>query len=433
MALHRLNQKELERRVKDALDSDAPVKISDGSNLQLVVRETGGMSWQLAYKLDGKRKTFSMGTYPSVTLSTARALAQEAREKIQKGEDPVKAKRALDRPKDAITVGELMKEWLSQHKKKWGATHYDDMDKAGKRDILPFVGSRPITSIAPDDVRTMLERVEKRGANYQLTRVRTVLSRMFEHAVDKDWIEVNPVVKVKRVTFNPHIPGHHPSVTEPNEFARLMKKLHSETSTLPIIALRLNALVFVRPQNLRFATWSQINFENRVWEAPQSQMKMGRAFLIPLADQTVELLSNLKQITSPNPRDLLFPTITNRSFSDVTLSKNLHRIGYKGRHCAHGFRSSAKTLLEEGGFSSKFTEKQLAHEIESKVARAYNRAEYWSDRVVMMQAWADYLDALVLSDKAPLPWSWFANWHAQRSMPPLLGQSTQMSDQASQV
>ena len=94
MALHELSQKELEKRIKEAQASDKSItKISDGEGLFLVVRGSGGMSWQLDYTLKGVRKTYSMGTYPTVKLSTARTLAEAARTLVQLGRDPVEERR----------------------------------------------------------------------------------------------------------------------------------------------------------------------------------------------------------------------------------------------------------------------------------------------------------------------------------------------------
>lgn len=133
---------------------------------------------------------------------------------------------------------------------------------------------------------------------------------------------------------------------------------------------------------------------------------------MPLSRQAVELLRNWQTVTGTEP--LMFPgSSRNGQLSENTLNVNLKRIGFGGRHSSHGFRATAKTLLEEGGFDSKYTNKQLAHDIDDKTERAYNRAEYWDIRVEMMQAWADYLDAL--RTDLHQPYRWFSDWRLQRS------------------
>lgn len=413
MALHELSQKKLESELKAAQASGGIRKISDGEGLYLMVRRNGGASWQLQYSFAGKQKTYSFGTYPKLSLSVVRGLAKDVREDIARGIDPVEKRREARSPVEVKikNVGALIQEWLDLHRLKWSATHYDDFDKAAKSNVLPHIGAKDINLVTPEDIRTLLRKIEERQANYMLTRVRSLLERAFEHALDTDQIAANPVHRVKRRSFEAHSENHHPARIDPREFGVLLQKLDNDVQTLPVLALRLNALVFVRPQNLRSGQWSDVDLENRVWTIPFEQMKKERAFLVPLARQAVELLTNLKTITGH--QELLFPSPRGGSYGDTTFMKNLHRLGYKGLHSTHGFRTSAKTLLEEGGYESKYVEKQLAHEIENKVDRAYNRAEYWPQRVEMMQAWADYLDALRKDPQQP--WAWFADWRARQS------------------
>lgn len=423
MSLHELSQKALEKKFKEALAKDGTTRIADGESMYLKVRSKGGKnssSWTLDYQLFKQpRKSITFGTYPKMTLSMARELAQQAREKVQRGEDPVQAKREIaekaESEKNALkteilsqrTVAQLVSTWLAKNEKKWGATHYDDIDKAIKRDILPYIGTEYISRVTPEHIDSILKRVEARGALNKLGRVRSILDRLFEEAFDDSKIVSNPVARVKRSKFEAHTGEHFPAIVDPTEFAKLLIKLDAEEATLPIMALRFNSMVFVRPQNLRFAEWSQFDFEEKTWLVPYAQMKKDRAFLVPLSTQTIKFLKNLKLITGTGK--LLFPSPRGKEFGDTTFTKNLHRLGYKDIHTTHGFRSSAKTMLEEGGFDSRYTEKQLAHELEGKVEKAYNKAEYWLARVEMMQAWSDYLDALRTSEKAPLPWNWFAD------------------------
>lgn len=427
MALHELSQKELEKRLKQAREKGGVTKIGDGSNLYLVVRADGGASWQLNYSFAGSQKTYSMGTYPKVSLSTARTLAQQARELLQFGKDPVaERKKAREAPKEGKTVAELVGAWLNMNKPTWSATHYDDFDIATKRDIYPYIGTKDVASVTNEDIRNILERVEKRGANYKLTRVRAILVRSFDYGIDKGWIDSNPAQRVKRSGFTAHVEQHHPALKSPEDVSQLLVKLDAEEATLPILALRLNALVFVRPQNLRSASWDQFNLDEGVWTIPKGLMKMNREFLVPLARQTVDLLRNIHTITGH--QELLFPSPRGGMYGDTTFMKNLHRLGYKGKHSTHGFRTTAKTLLEEGGFQTKVVEKQLAHEEQNKVERAYNRAEYWPERVRMMQAWADYLDAV--KQKPHNPWTWFAQWQARQSTDQSLSKPSSTHDQS---
>ena len=427
MALHELSQKELEKRIKAARESANRItKISDGSGLYLVVRQSGGMSWQLDYSLLGVRKTFSMGTYPQVKLSTARTLAEQARESVQLGQDPVARRRtARNANQNAKTIAEVVHEWLEHNKHEWSERHYSDFQQAARANILASHGARRITELTAEEVRGMLQKVADREALYMLTRVRSVFTRFCQYAEDQGYLTLNPMTKIRRREYKAHVGGHHPAITNYREFRNLLLRLDEEAASISIAALRFDTLVWVRPQNLRSAQWSHIDLEARVWEVPHHLMKKGREYLVPLSRQAVELLHHWKTITGGER--LVFPGQGKAGqLSENTLNKNLDRIGFKGRQTVHGFRASAKTMLEEGGFHSKYTKKQLAHDIDDKTDRAYNRAEYWDARVQMMQAWADYLDALRLEPQ--LPWVWFADWHVRRSSAGLHLPATSLPD-----
>jgi integrase len=162
-------------------------------------------------------------------------------------------------------------------------------------------------------------------------------------------------------------------------------------------ALRLAAYVFVRPGELRHAEWKEFDLDTAIWTIPAEKMKMRRPHRVPLARQPLAVLRKLQAITG-NGR-WLFPSVRTlaRPISENTLNAALRRLGYGSEEmCTHGFRGMASTRLNEmGQWNPDAIERQLAHQEANAVRRAYTHsAEYWPDRVQMMQAWADYLDGL---------------------------------------
>jgi integrase len=126
-------------------------------------------------------------------------------------------------------------------------------------------------------------------------------------------------------------------------------------------------------------------------------MKMRRAHRVPLARQPLAIIRALREIIGSGR--WLFPSVRafTRPISENTLNAALRRLGYGSEEmCTHGFRATAATRLNEmGRWNPDAIERQLAHQEASAVRRAYTHsAEYWPERVLMMQAWADYLDAL---------------------------------------
>jgi len=132
-----------------------------------------------------------------------------------------------------------------------------------------------------------------------------------------------------------------------------------------------------------------------LWRIPAERMKMREAHIVPLARQSVDILTTLQPITGR--QQYVFPAIGGggRPLSENTLNGAIRRIGYSGAEMtAHGFRTMASTLLNEQGVHPDLIELQLAHAERNTIRAAYNRAQRLAERREMMQTWADYLDKL---------------------------------------
>jgi integrase len=153
----------------------------------------------------------------------------------------------------------------------------------------------------------------------------------------------------------------------------------------------------VRPGELRQAEWNEFDLNAAVWTIPPTKMKMRRPHRIPLSQQSLNIIRELREVTG-NGR-LVFPSVRTvlRPISENTLNAGLRRLGYASEEMSsHGFRSMASTRLNEmGRWNPDAIERQLAHQEANSVRRAYTHgAEFWSERIQMMQTWSDFLDAL---------------------------------------
>ncbi len=122
---------------------------------------------------------------------------------------------------------------------------------------------------------------------------------------------------------------------------------------------------------------------------------MDEQHIVPLSTQAVSILRELQPLTGRGR--YVFPSLrsADRPMSNNTVNAALRRLGYSGDdQTGHGFRSMASTLLNELGWHPDLIELQLAHAERNKVRAAYNRAQRLAELQKMMQAWADYLDAL---------------------------------------
>jgi integrase len=152
----------------------------------------------------------------------------------------------------------------------------------------------------------------------------------------------------------------------------------------------------VHPGELRHAEWAEFDLEEAVWNIPALRMKMKQPHIVPLCDQAIEILKELKEVSGSSK--YLFPSVRtfSRPMSNNTVNAALKRLGYdKDTMTGHGFRAMARTILDEVlEVRQDWIEHQLAHAVKDPNGRAYNRTAHLAGRREMMQLWADYLDGL---------------------------------------
>jgi integrase len=190
---------------------------------------------------------------------------------------------------------------------------------------------------------------------------------------------------------------HHAALTDPVAVGGLMRAIDGFTgSFVTTCALKLSALTFVRPGELRHAEWAEIDLDGATWSIPGGKMKMKVDHIVPLSTQAVAILTELKDVTGHG--GYVFPSERggSRPMSENTVNGALRRLGFTSDEMtAHGFRAMARTILDEGlGFRPDYIEHQLAHAVKDPNGRAYNRTAHLPERRKMMQTWADYLDKI---------------------------------------
>jgi integrase len=190
---------------------------------------------------------------------------------------------------------------------------------------------------------------------------------------------------------------HRAAIVAPAELGALLRAVDGHNG-MPEVrgGLQLLALTFVRPGELRGAVWTEIDIDKAVWTIPGARMKMRRPHRIPLACQTIVVLKNLRAVTAQ--AELILPGMRGRGrpLSENTLNAALRRLGYaKDEMTSHGFRAAASSIINENNmWNPDAIEAQLAHVEGNAVRRAYARAEFWDERVKMMQWWAYRLDEI---------------------------------------
>ena len=248
----------------------------------------------------------------------------------------------------------------------------------------------------------MLRRIEARGKVETARRLRGTCGMVFRYAIATARAERDPSANLRGALTAPKV-THRAAIIEPNAIGGLLRAIDGYGGYSVVrAALQLDALFFVRPGELRHAEWREFDFDGAEWRIPAEKMKMRRVHRVPLSRQALAILQELKPMTGYSR--WLFPSIKSamKPISENTLNGALRRLGYSSDEMtAHGFRAMAATRLNEiGRWSPDAIERQLAHEEQNATRRAYTHgAEYWFERVAMMQAWADYLDELRLAGK----------------------------------
>ena len=383
------------------------IRLFDGGGMYLEVAPSGGKWWRHKFRFGGKEKLLSLGIYPQVSLSEARKRRQAARELLAKGIDPSavrKAEKAAPANLAADSFEVVAREFLAVKIEEWSGPHATRWLQRLEHDVFPWLGAQSLASLTAPMLLQVLRRVEARGVRETVHSIQQSCGQVFRYGVSTGRCERNPAADL-RGALRPVLVKHMAAVTEPKELGDLLRAIDEyQGSPVTRAALQISALVFQRPGNVRAMKWTDVELEGEapIWTIPAAEMKRarygkenGRPHLVPLAQQAVAILKDLHPLTGHGK--YVFPSLhgEGRCMSENTVNVALRRLGVdKDTHTAHGFRSSARTLIvEKLGVPSEVIESQLAH-AKPGLGNTYDRAEFVEQRRQMMDAWANYLDKL---------------------------------------
>lgn len=375
-------------------------RVFDGQGLYIEISPTGSKYWRLKYRMHGKERRMALGVYPEISLKEARAKKDEARRLIDDHIDPSKdkkRKKAQSKENEENSFEAIAREWYELRKDQWKPRYAEEVIKRLEDDIFPLIGDYPIKDIEPPLLLSVMRRIEKRGAFDLAKRQNQKCGEIFRYAIASGKAIRDPSQDIGEA-LKP-VKKTHFAALEVDELPEFLAELNSNKARLypsTINALKLIMLTFVRTNELINARWEEIDFEKRLWTIPAERMKMGKPHIVPLADQTIEILKNQKELADPWP--LVFPSAfkKQKSISNNTILGAIKRLGYQGRMTGHGFRALAMSAIkQELGYRHEVVDRQLAHVPKSKIDRAYDRAMFLEERKKMMQDWADYIDRIV--------------------------------------
>jgi integrase len=379
-----------ETRVKNAKPNPRPYKLVEPGGLFLLVQPSGTKLWRYRFKLNGTEGLLALGRYPDTTLKRARELHQDARKLVADGINPVHHRQGEKLQTNLSTFGNLAASWRLVTDGRLRPATIKQRERELKNDLLPKFQSRPVASITRAELAAHLTTVEKRAPE-TARNLRTHLDAIFEHAIDVGLLTANPtpprrVLATRRSTHHLSLPSERMG-----NFLRALdaSRINPETR----IAMLMVLLTACRKNEVIGAEWKEFDLKGKSWTIPATRMKAKQEHWVPLSEQAVVLLQELRKDT--NSKHLhLFPNRVDptRPMANRSLNAVLERLGYGGESTPHGMRAAFSTHFNKLGASVDVIEHCLAHAPVNRVRAAYNRHAYHDERRSMLQAWADYLD-----------------------------------------
>lgn len=380
---------------------EKPSKIADGGGLLIHVTPNGSKLWRLRYRFDGVEKLMALGAYPDVSLARAREKRQDAKALLADGIDPmakVKEERAEAAALSEHTFEKIAAELVEKLRREGKA----ETTVSKKQWLLDMAnaefGSQPITAITPAMILKALRVVEAKGNYETAKRLRSTIGQVFRYAIASARAETDPTLALRGALIAPKV-SHMAAATDWERFGRVVRAIWAYDRGAPATraALKLMALLYTRPGELRLALWDEFDLEKATWTIPASRTKMRREHIKPLPAMALDILGQLQYETGSNYR--VFPSAIARDkpISENTLNQALRRMGFeKDEHTSHGFRASASSLLNESGlWNEDAIEAELAHVGADQVRRAYHRSRYWDERVRMAEWWAGEIQRIL--------------------------------------
>jgi integrase len=353
-----------------------PYKLTDGNGLHLLIQPSGSKLWRMRYRYRNRENMLSLGAFPTVPLVEARARRDAVRKQISAGIDPALRKK-LDRRSSAHenTFGAIAAEYIANLEANQSAPVTVSKNKWYLEVLAAPIANRPIAEIVPAELLDVLQKVERSGRRDTAHRLRAVMGSVFRLAVATLRAPNDPTYALRGALQRVNI-KHRAAITDENKLGVLCS-LIDEYDGWPALrsAMQFMILTMSRPGDVRGMKRDEVNFTKKIWKIPGERMKMRQPHDVPLSKQAIKVLEEAWPLNENC--ELVFPSLraTKKPLSENAFNSALRRMGYqKHEVTAHGFRSSASTILNEHGANPYVIEAALAHQDPNEVRRIYNRA-----------------------------------------------------------
>lgn len=273
------------RKIKS---TDKSFKLTDSTGLYLLIKPNGSKLWYMKYRIDGKDKKLAFGPWPDVSLFKARQLRDVARARVREGAAPAADKKiAQQKKKNGHTFRQIAMNWHADHRRR--SAHY-----------AKTIQCRLETYIFPDIGDSLINQITTRLKNY--------VTEIMRYAVKKQLIKSNPALDLDG-QFTPPETQHYPALPLEKLPELISRTENYSGRLLTRYALKLSLLFFVRSSELRFARWSEIDWQQKLWIIPEEReqienvrfshrgTKMKTQHIVPLSDQAIAVLKQIEALS----------------------------------------------------------------------------------------------------------------------------------------
>jgi integrase len=379
--------------------SGAPIAgKSDGGGLTFTLSKSGTAAWVFRYRIGGKQREVTLGTYPTISVKRARELATETRARVQQGVDVARVKQE---EKTALTAAGTVKELCDEYfirtiqgRVKRPQLVRDKLDN----DIIRQLGRARIADVKPMDIDRMIRGIVERGSPIMANRVLSLTKSLFDYAIRRHWIEQNPATAFRRDDAGGEEKGRQRALSDA-EISKLFAAFKDAGTGFRIydLATRLLLVTAVRKAELIEAPWSEFDLDSGLWAIPKTRIKVGRDFTVPLPAVAVEWLREIKALAPTS--DYVFPARRTRkknlTMSPETVNWAVSEIEHKVDHFTlHDLRRTARTQLAALGIAPHVAERCLNHKLPG-INDVYDTHDYLTERKAALTLWGLKLDKLI--------------------------------------
>jgi integrase len=367
------------------------------TGLVLRVEPTGRKTWRGAYRTNGRWRRMNLGSVALMDLATARDRARKLLVAVADGADPAAERRA---EREASTFAELVHEYLEKHaktrKRSWredqrilcGSPHKKRTRKPAYEAFVKRWGHRRLKDMTRPEIRAVLEEIAERGP-IMANRVLALVRKMFNFAIEHDWVETNPCHMIK-----PLAPARQRDrVLNEDEIRAVWKALEAEHDDIAAL-FKLRLFTAQRVGEVQGAAWADVDLVAGWWTIPAERSKNGLAHRVPLSAQDVRVLKDLRERTGTS--DWLFPSARKPAVHITHAQKAIERIVERSSVAfrGHDLRRTAASLMVGAGVPRLVVSKILNH-VESGVTAVYDRHSYDPEKRAALDFWGRQLDRIV--------------------------------------